>query len=59
MERADGSRLPYAEINRFIKRLETCYTLSKQQKRTLRGQALNGDLEAAEKGLRKLLRKKG
>ena len=41
------------EVSKFIRSL-TKYKLSKQQKRTLRGQALSGDLEGAKKGLEKL-----
>ena len=56
MERIDGRRLPYVEINRFVKSLRNHDALSQQQKRTLKGQALSGDLEGAQKGLDKLLR---
>ena len=41
------------EVSKFI-RLLNKYTLSKQQKKTLKGQAINGDLEGAKKGLEKL-----
>lgn len=37
----------------FTKHLKTL-SFTRQQKRTLRGQALNGDLEGAKKGLEKL-----
>ena len=49
----------YAKAEQFIRRLKL-YTrhrgLTIQQLRTLKGQALNGDLEGAEKGLRKLVK---
>ena len=38
----------------FIKYLKSL-NLTKQQKRTLKGQALNGDLKGAKKGLARLL----
>lgn len=48
----------YIEINGFVKRLKKYQNqLSKQQLKTLRGQALSGDLAGAKKGLTKLLRK--
>lgn len=56
MERTYERRLPYVEINRFVKSLRDHNMLSQQQKRTLKGQALSGDLEGARKGLNKLLR---
>ena len=42
------------KINDFIKSLRTL-NLTKQQKKTLRGQALSGDLKGAKKGLAKLI----
>lgn len=33
--------------------------MTNQQYRTLKGQALNGDIEGAVKGLQKLMRKRG
>lgn len=40
-------------MNTFLKKLGNS-TLTLQQKRTLRGQALSGQLEAAQKGFDKL-----
>lgn len=42
------------EIDRFIGRLKH-YRLTKQQIRTLRGQALSGDLAGAQKGLARMV----
>ena len=48
MNKADG----------FINKLNNYKnTFTKQQYKTLRGQALKGELDAAEKGLRKLLKR--
>ena len=48
----------YTEINIFITCLKKYRDrLSKQQLKTLRGQALSGNLSGAKKGLTKLLRK--
>lgn len=48
----------YIEINGFVKHLKKYqHQLSKQQLKTLRGQALSGDLAGAKRGLIKLLRK--
>lgn len=45
-------------INKFIRLLKQYKNiLSKQQIKTMRGQALNGDLNGARKGLEKLLNK--
>ena len=41
------------EVSKFIRLLKK-YKLSKQQIKTLRGQAINGNLEGAKKGLEKL-----
>ena len=41
------------EINRFIRSLDK-YKLTMQQKRTLRGQAISGNLIAARKGLERI-----
>jgi len=47
-------------MNGFLKILKKhSAMLTRQQIRTLRGQALAGDVLGAEKGLRKLLRRKG
>lgn len=43
----------------FLKRLQSCKAqLSKQQFKTIRGQALSGDIGGAEKGLNRILRRK-
>jgi hypothetical protein len=48
----------YIEIKGFVKDLKKYqHWLSKQQLKTLRGQALSGDLAGAKKGLTKLLRR--
>ncbi len=48
----------YIEINGFVKSLKKYQNkLSKQQLKTLRGQALSGNLAGAKKGLIKLLRR--
>lgn len=48
----------YALINQFVKSLKTHQNkLSKQQMKTLRGQALSGDLEGAYKGLKKIMKR--
>lgn len=46
------------KINEFIKKLESYSDLlTKQQRRTLIGQATKGEVDAAEKGLLKLLKR--
>jgi hypothetical protein len=52
--------MSFYEINRFIKSLRA-YTnrLSRQQLKTLRGQALAGDISGAKKGLERICRKEG
>ena len=45
-----GERMTKTNFIRYLKTLN----LTRQQKRTLRGQALSGDLEGAKKGLEKL-----
>ena len=48
----------YYEINRFIKGLKVYIgKLSKKQIKTLRGQAISGDLDGAKKGLERLINK--
>lgn len=42
-------------ISNFIKTLKT-FPLTKHQRKTLRGQAIAGDIEGAKKGLAKLLK---
>lgn len=54
MARLKEEGMNYIAINSFVKGLNK-YGLSKQQLKTLKGQALKGDLVAAEKGLDKLL----
>lgn len=44
------------EEQRFIKSLRE-YPLTSNQRRTLRGQALSGDMDGARSGLRKILRR--
>ena len=44
-------------LNRFMKKLKNSRPyLSKQQYHTIKGQALSGDIDGAEKGLNSLLR---
>lgn len=45
------------DIKRFLRRLKAC-SLTRQQIKTLRGQALAGDIDGAIKGLERLERKK-
>jgi len=46
----------YPEINRFVKRLATYKGhIPPQQLKTLRGQALSGDVASAKKGLTQLV----
>lgn len=48
------------KINEFIMKLESnSALLTKQQRRTLIGQATKGEVDAAEKGLLKLLKRNG
>ena len=43
-------------LNSFMRKLKNCRQyLSKQQYRTIKGQALSGDIDGAEKGLHSLL----
>ena len=45
-------------LNSFIRKLKNCRQyLSKQQYRTIKGQALSGDIDGAQKGLNSLLRR--
>ena len=45
-------------LNKFMKKLKNSRPyLSKQQYRTIKGQALSGDIDGAEKGLNSLLRR--
>lgn len=51
----------YTRANIFLGRLHDAYRqklVSTQEARTLRGQALKGDLEGAERGFMKLVRSK-
>lgn len=41
------------DVQRFVRKLQKV-NITKQQRKTLRGQAINGDLEGAEKGLNKI-----
>lgn len=45
------------ETETFIRMLAK-YNLTTQQKKTLKGQAIAGDLEGAQKGLNRILKKK-
>lgn len=46
-------------LNRFMNKLKNSRTyLTKQQYRTIKGQALSGDIDGAEKGLNSLLRRR-
>ena len=43
-------------LNSFMKKLKNCGPyLTKQQYRTIKGQALSGDIDGAQKGLNSLL----
>lgn len=44
------------ETDRFIEALKF-YELTSKQRKTLRGQAIAGDLEGAQKGLQRILRR--
>ena len=45
-------------LNSFMRKLKNCRQyLSKQQYRTIKGQALSGDIDGAQKGLNSLLRR--
>ncbi|MCI6652364.1 MAG: hypothetical protein MSH11_02930 [Ruminococcus sp.] len=45
-------------LNRFMRKLKNSRPyLTKQQYRTIKGQALSGDVDGAEKGLNSLLRR--
>ena len=46
-------------LNRFMKKLKNSRPyLSKQQYRTIKGQALSGDIDGAQKGLNSLLKRR-
>ena len=46
----------YVKANRFLSMLKKhVYEITPQEYRTLRGQAISGDLEGAQKGLLKIL----
>lgn len=47
------------EVLNILKRLRSQCILTKQEYRTIKGQTNNGDVEAAFKGLKRLLRRKG
>lgn len=48
----------HTAINRFIKKLKQYNRyISKQQFKTLKGQAISGDIVGAERGLQKILQK--
>ena len=48
----------FKDVQGFIRSLKA-YRLTTQQKKTLKGQALKGNLKAAEKGLEKIRKKNG
>lgn len=49
----------YTELDAFIDSLKSYRrVLSRQQIRTIKGQALNGDLDGAQKGLAKMLKRR-
>lgn len=49
----------HTELNQFMKMLKiNKENLTRQQYKTVRGQALSGDLEGARKGLAKLLKRR-
>lgn len=49
----------HTELNEFMKMLKSNKeNLTRQQYKTVRGQALSGDLEGARKGLAKLLKRR-
>lgn len=49
----------HTELNEFIKTLKSNKeNLTRQQYKTVQGQALSGDLEGARKGLSKLLKRR-
>lgn len=51
---ADAST--FIRVHSFLTRLKKCAgRIDRQTQRTLRGQALSGDVEGAEKGLAKLM----
>ena len=46
-------------LNSFMKKLKNCGPyLTKQQYRTIKGQALSGDIDGAQKGLNSLLNRR-
>ena len=49
------SREAYARAQSFLNMIRTSKTLTNQQKATLRGQAIHGDLEGAMKGYQRLV----
>ena len=53
----EADALMYLRAHPFLERLKQCTKrLDRQTVRTLRGQALSGNVEGAEKGLEKLMR---
>ena len=53
-----GENMKQREINMFLKELNLYKKiLSKRNLKTIRGQAINGDIDGAKKGLDKLLAK--
>ena len=55
-----GTPVAFLNAKTFLRVMQQCRAyLTIQEMKTLRGQALNGDLEGAYKGLEKLLRRGG
>lgn len=56
---ASDMKREYTELDAFIDSLKSYRrVLSRQQIRTIKGQALNGDLDGAQKGLAKMLKRR-
>ena len=56
----DRTLLKYAEAGPFLRRLRDAIKLrqvTRQEALTLKGQAMRGDVDGAEKGLAKILRR--
>ena len=62
MENEDRARVNYmwaAYFMRRLRKLSRALGISAQEFKTLKGQAIAGDVDGAERGLRKLLRRCG
>ena len=53
------SRATYARCNSFLNTLKRSPYLTLQQRRTLWGQAIHGDIDGARKGFERIVRGKG